>query len=147
MKRFTPRGLLTSLVLLTLLLPYSIITELFPVGTRLWVIAPIWATGFDPINGILVEIPLARTVDLLPFWGLGFAVAAIVYHTAKNYDVSLRGYVFLLILLIVLQYVYMLLFQTIDVGGIQNSVIPLPLIPLGALLLTPVIFRKPGPTW
>ncbi|MFX1368577.1 MAG: hypothetical protein ACFFAY_08275 [Promethearchaeota archaeon] len=147
MRRFTPRGLLFSLALLSLSLPYSIITEIFPDGARLWVIAPIWAAGFDPAIGMLFEIPLARTVDLLPFWGLGFAVAALVYYTTRNYDISLRGYMFLLILLMVLQLSYMMFFRAVDVGGIPTSVIPLPLVPLGALLLTPLIFRKSGRMW
>ncbi len=148
MRRFTPRALLFSLALLSLSLPYSIIAEIFPEdGARIWVIAPVWAAGFDPVIGILFEIPLARTIDLLPFWGLGFAVAALVYHTTRNYDISLRGYVFLLILLMVLQLAYIVFFRAIDVGGIQTSVIPLPLVALGALLLTPLIFDKSGRMW
>jgi hypothetical protein len=147
MRQFTPKGLLISLILLTLFLPYTIITEMFPEGPRVWVVSTLWAAAHDPVLGMLVEIPLARTVDLLPFWGLGFAVAALVYHTAKNYDVSLRGYVFLLILLMVMQLVYIMLFQSVDVGGIQTFFIPLPLVPLTALLLAPIIFRKPGLSW
>ncbi|NHJ13330.1 MAG: hypothetical protein EAX95_06610 [Candidatus Thorarchaeota archaeon] len=138
MAHIAPKVLAGLLFAFAIMLPYSVVTESISGGGRLWFVSVFWAIGVYSDAGILLEVPLGRTIDFLPFWGLGVLLAYLAYVTAKNQDISQIGYVLMVITVLILQVGYMVVLQVVDVGGPSSSYVPIPLVALFALILTPL---------
>jgi hypothetical protein len=142
MAHIAPKVLAGLLFAFATMLPYCVVTESIPGGGRLWLVSVSWAIGVSSDASVLLDVPLGRTIDFLPFWGLGVLLAYLAYITAKNQDISLIGYVLMVITILILQVGYMVILQVMDAGGPSSSYVPIPLVALLALILTPLTIHS-----
>jgi heme/copper-type cytochrome/quinol oxidase subunit 4 len=147
MSSSSPGRLAALLVVFTLLMPYYFIEQSLPGGSSLRIVAPIWALVSHSGAQFVFEFPLGMTMDYSPMWGLGILIAVIAYFAAARRDISKKGYVIMVIMLLAMQLAYHVVVFLLAAGGFPTTFTPLPIVAVVALLLAPLMDREPTTPW
>ena len=137
-----------SLLLIVLFAPYFITFETLLGGSRLRLLAPLWAILMPSGSYPRFEIPLSLSYDYFVFWGMSFLyILVVLLSLGRQENLTFRGYLYRIgavLLLQVVAYVFTLWRLS---GGFPIIIIPLPIPAIAALLLTPRVIKTRDGLW
>ena len=136
-----------SFLLVVIFMPYSVTIESLLGGSRLNIISLLWVVRIS--GGVpTVMIPLLLSSEYFVYWIWNFLILVVVlYSLRNNEELTVRGYLFRVGLVIILQCISFLYLLTLLSGGLPITVIPLPIPAIIALILTFRIKGSKPPLW
>ncbi len=135
------------LVIVTLLAPYYLVEQSLLGGFSLRIVAPIWSLVSYSGSPFALELALGTTIDYAPLWGLGIVMAILVFYTADRREVSWRGYLVMVFILLLMQIAYHLIIVFLAAGGPPTTFTFLPIAAIIAFALTSLIDREQVASW
>lgn len=94
-----------------------------------------------------LELPSGMTIDYAPLWGLGIVMAFLVFFAADRREISWRGYLVMVFILLLMQIAYHVIIVVLAIGGPPTTFTFIPLVAVIAFVLTSVIDREQVSSW
>ncbi len=90
---------------------------------------------------------MGMTIDYAPLWGLGIVMAILVFFAADRREISWRGYIVMVLVLLLMQIAYHLVIVFLATGGPPMTFTFIPLVAIIAFALTSLIDREQVSSW